>query len=106
MFAMRPSIPYFGYQRPGMPQMAPQVQQAPQMGMPQMPPQMPPQVAPQQGAAPMQPGQQGMMQLSPQLLAQLAQLRGMGLGGMGGPQQPMFGRPGIQPITSGAYSLR
>jgi len=94
MFAMRPTRPYFGYAPPMMPA--------------QPTPQMPPQMAPQQGVqgapqAAMMPGQP---QLPPQLLAQLAQLRGMGLGGLQQAQQPMFGRPGIQPITSGAYSLR
>lgn len=112
MFAMRPSNPYFGFQRPGMMPQYPQ-------GQPGMPPQMtPPQMAPQ-GTALQQPGQPGMpgqpggMQLSPQLLAQLAQLHGMGLGGrmgLGGPQMPTFGRPPVtmntQPITSGAYSMR
>jgi hypothetical protein len=86
----RPSIPYFGFQQP------------------MVPPQMPPQQM--QGMQPGQP-QAGMvhplgMQMNPQLLAQLAQLRGMGLGGAGAPQMPMFGRPAMQPGASGAYSLR
>lgn len=97
MFAMRPN-PYLGFQQP--------MQQPPQaIQQPQVPPQMQGQVL-QQPGLPM--GMQGQPQLNPQLLAQLAQLHGFGLGGFRPqqPQLPMFGRPSIQPIQSGAYSLR
>ena len=94
MFAFRPSNPYLGFQRPipaqvAAPQIPPQGQVLQQPGIP-----------PQVGIGQVQP------QLSPQLLAQLAQLHGIGLGGFQPTQQPQFGRPDIQPLTSGAYSLR
>lgn len=103
MFGVRPPIgPYgfgsYGLQGPQQP-IQPGIQAQPGIQQPQMPPQ----VAAMQPPVGMQPG---MMQMNPQLLAQLAQLHGMGLGGGMRQQMPMFGRPGIQPINSGAYSLR
>jgi hypothetical protein len=107
MFAQRPSNPYFGFQRPIQPQVGPQGLPPQLQGQVLQQPQVQPGLQ-QPGITPT--GIPGQPQMSPQLLALLAQLHGAGLGGFQQTQQGGFGRfgggVGLQPIQTGAYSLR